>query len=233
MQIFVKTLTGKTITLEVEASDTIDMMKSKIQDKEERTRRGVACSTAPQIGWYDLAEGVRVQILMHSHPPQTVAVEWPERLVFSGRLLAKVPMIVRMEFKRERKRLTGTDLLEITITRNAMPGYEEFAYTREGLEPEAGQTYAGTWHNVSRIRYVVPRTGIPPARPGDLDLPTVPTFEFIGKDADGRETTFYPPDWVIDDGLYRHHCDRDLQELGFTLHMTHTWDAEVLEYSFV
>ena len=34
MQVFVKTLTGKTITLEVESSDTIDMVKSKIQDKE-------------------------------------------------------------------------------------------------------------------------------------------------------------------------------------------------------
>jgi ubiquitin len=34
MQIFVKTLTGKTITLEVESNDTIDMVKSKIQDKE-------------------------------------------------------------------------------------------------------------------------------------------------------------------------------------------------------
>ncbi len=29
-----QTLTGKTVTLEVEASDTIDMVKSKIQDKE-------------------------------------------------------------------------------------------------------------------------------------------------------------------------------------------------------
>ena len=33
-QIFVKTLTGKTITLEVEYSDTIENLKAKIQDKE-------------------------------------------------------------------------------------------------------------------------------------------------------------------------------------------------------
>jgi ubiquitin len=34
MQIFVKTLTGKTITLEIEPADTIESVKMKIQDKE-------------------------------------------------------------------------------------------------------------------------------------------------------------------------------------------------------
>ena len=44
MQIFVKTLTGKTITLEVEPSDSIDNVKAKIQvpacthKRESRTR---------------------------------------------------------------------------------------------------------------------------------------------------------------------------------------------------
>ena len=34
MQIFVKTLTGKTITLDVEPTDNIENVKAKIQDKE-------------------------------------------------------------------------------------------------------------------------------------------------------------------------------------------------------
>lgn len=34
MQVFVKTLTGKTIALDVEPSDTVENIKTKIQDKE-------------------------------------------------------------------------------------------------------------------------------------------------------------------------------------------------------
>ena len=34
MQIFVKTLTGKTITLDAESTETIESLKTKIRDKE-------------------------------------------------------------------------------------------------------------------------------------------------------------------------------------------------------
>jgi ubiquitin C len=34
MQIFVKTLTGKTITLDVDSSSTVEQLKQQIQDKE-------------------------------------------------------------------------------------------------------------------------------------------------------------------------------------------------------
>ena len=47
MQIFVKTMYGKTITLDVDPSDTIEIIKVKIQDKE-----GIHSSRKTKIYFY-------------------------------------------------------------------------------------------------------------------------------------------------------------------------------------
>ena len=48
MRIFIKTLTGKHITLDAEASDAVDYVKARIQDKESR-QNSWQCSVCSRV----------------------------------------------------------------------------------------------------------------------------------------------------------------------------------------
>ena len=62
MQIFVKTLTGKTITLEVEASDTIENVKAKIQVRNLMLRINIIFSVNPRLMFHSQLTAKRMPI---------------------------------------------------------------------------------------------------------------------------------------------------------------------------
>ena len=91
MQIFVKTLTGKTITLDVDSSDTIEAVKQKIQDKEGKRNVVLATrflhtpdppsATATQLSFLHSVLSLLYLFVSLGIPPDQ------QRLIFAGKQL--------------------------------------------------------------------------------------------------------------------------------------------------
>uniref|UniRef100_A0A3Q7IP61 Ubiquitin-like domain-containing protein n=1 Tax=Solanum lycopersicum TaxID=4081 RepID=A0A3Q7IP61_SOLLC len=94
MQIYVKTLTGKTITLEVESSDTINNVKAKVQDKGGYSSEPVEID----VCWRMTTSKQRFKTRRSVSPPPPSS---QKHLIFAGKQLEDGRNLVDYNIQKE------------------------------------------------------------------------------------------------------------------------------------